>query len=655
MKDLGFVRVAVAIPRVHVGDPFRNIVEISELRNSAFKEGAQVIVFPELCLTGYTCRDLFLQPELQTAAIEALGTLINMDDPGETVTVIGLPLRVDDQLFNVAVVYQSGKILAVIPKTFIPNYKEFEEGRWFRPATSLQSREITLCGQRVPIGTDIIIDVQNDSGGVSDFRLGVEICEDLWMPIPPSSRQALAGATVLVNLSASNALVGKASYRRDLVVQQSARCIAAYLYVSAGTHESTADVVFDGHAMIAENGVPLGESQRYKRDKMLTIVDVDVQRLVRERTLTGSFGQAVGNESQPYRLVPAIMSALDVARGGLRREIDPHPFVPSDGAKRDERCEEIFSIQIAGLARRLEDVEAKTSKREVAIGLSGGLDSTLALLATVRMFDFLGWDRKDIHPFTLPGFGTTARTKGNAHRLAEIFGLEMREASIVKATKEILRAEGHNPRRGCQCIKCENAQARVRTAILMTHGFVIGTGDLSEAALGWCTFNGDHMSMYNVNAGIPKTLVRHVVGWVTERNFFGDDASAILRDIIATPISPELLPAGKGGKIVQRTEDIIGPYELHDFFLFHFLRNGAGPEKIFFLAERAFAGRYDKVAIYKWLKLFFKRFFFAQFKRDAVPNGPKVGSVALSPRGDWRMPSDIAGELWIERVNQLDF
>jgi len=653
MSDLGFVRVAVAVPPTFVGNPLKNVIEVNELRNLAVKESAQVIVFPELCVTGYTCRDLFLQPELQTVAIEAFKTLLDIGDPGEAITVVGLPLRVDDQLFNVAVVYQNQKILAVIPKTFIPNYKEFEEGRWFRPATSLRSRETTLCGQRVPIGTDIIIDAQNGGDGVSSFRLGVEICEDLWMPIPPSSRHALVGATVLVNLSASNALVGKASYRRDLVLQQSARCIAAYLYVSAGAHESTADVVFDGHAMIAENGMLLRESQRYKRESTLTIADIDIQRLVRERTLTGSFGQAVGNESQPYRFVSAIVGTLDVERSGLRRDFDPHPFVPSDNTKRDERCEEIFSIQVAGLAHRLEDVEAKTGQREVAIGLSGGLDSTLALLTTVRMFDFLGWNRRGIHPFTLPGFGTTARTKGNAHRLAKALGLEMREASIVKATEEVLHAEGHNPPPGCKCIKCENAQARVRTAILMTHGFVIGTGDLSEAALGWCTFNGDHMSMYNVNTGIPKTLVKYIVGWVAERNLLGEDASAVLRDIVETPISPELLPSGKDGEIVQRTEDIIGPYELHDFFLFHFIRNGAGPEKILFLAERAFNGRYDRATIVKWLKVFFKRFFFAQFKRDAVPNGPKVGSVALSPRGDWRMPSDIQGELWVGQVDRL--
>ena len=653
--DFGFVRVAAAVPRVHVADPMRNVEEILKFSSRIDYGAVQLAVFPELCLTGYTCGDLFHQRWLQEQALAALDRFLHGGMAYGVAYVVGMPLVVDDQLFNCAVVCANGEVLAAIPKTYLPNYKEFYEQRWFAPADRLRSREVELFGSRVPIGTDVLIELTPRSDGTGKSqrpfcRVGVEICEDLWMPIPPSSHHALAGATILVNPSASPIAVAKADYRRQLIGQQSARCIAGYIYAGSGPHESSADVVFDGHAVVAENGTLLQESERFSFAPQFVVADIDVERLDRERAMTGSFGQGVAADRTPYRVVRAEVTGVRV-EVALERAVDPHPFVPSDPAKLDERCEEIFAIQAAGLRRRLEHLERQTGKREVAIGISGGLDSTLALLVTVRAFDALGWKRNGIHAYTMPGFGTTDRTKGNAHKLRKALKVPLREASIVEVAEAMLRAEGHEPCR--RCLKCENAQARARTAVLMTHGFIIGTGDLSEIALGWCTYGGDQLAMYHVNAGVPKTLVKYVVGWVAERRSLGDPASAVLTDVIATPISPELLPPDAKGDIAQKTEDLIGPYDLHDFFLFHVLRNGFAPAKIAFLAERGFTNRYGRSTILRWLRVFYERFFAAQFKRNAAPDGPKVGSVALSQRGDWRMPSDIDGRAWLEEVDRL--
>ena len=650
MLNYGFARVAAVVPRVHVADPERNVAEILS-HSSALRAGAvQLAVFPELCITGYTCGDLFADELLQEEALAALDRFLR-EMPCGIAYVVGMPLAVHGQRFNVAVVCVSGRPIAVIPKAHIPSYKEFYEGRWFRPASELRVAEVDLLGHRVPIGTDVLVELVPTDWIARPFRVGVEICEDLWMPNPPSSHHALGGATILVNPSASPVAVAKADYRRALVAQQSARCIAAYVYAGAGPWESSSDVVFDGHAMIAENGAMLRESARFSFEPQVVTADVDVERLERERLQTGSFSQGIAAERIPYRVVQTEVADINLVNAPLMRTVDPHPFVPSDPKTRDERCEEVFAIQTAGLRRRLAHLAAATDLHEVAIGVSGGLDSTLALLVAVRAFDALGWPRVNIHAYTMPGFGTTERTRGNAHRLREALGVSLREAPIVEAAEAILRAEGHEP---ChRCLKCENAQARARTAVLMTRGFTIGTGDLSEIALGWCTYNGDHMSMYGVNAGVPKTLVKYVVGWAAERGLFGDAATVVLRDVLATPISPELLPPNADGGIAQVTEAIIGPYELHDFFLFHVLRNGFTPAKIAFLAERAFAGMFDRVTILKWLTEFYRRFPAAQFKRNAGPDGPKVGSVALSQRGDWRMPSDIDGNVWRREATQL--
>ncbi|MDO8599359.1 MAG: NAD(+) synthase [bacterium] len=652
--DYGFVRVAAMVPRVHVADPERNAGEILGYGEMLDYGAVQLAVFPELGITGYTCGDLFDQDWLQEQAFAALDRLLH-GTPYGIAYVVGMPLAIFGQRFNVAVVFANGQPLAVIPKVHLPNYKEFYEGRWFRPASELRVTEVDLLGYRVPIGTDVLIELVPREGSGRPFRVGVEICEDLWMPNPPSSHHALAGATILVNPSASPVAVAKADYRRALVTQQSARCVAGYVYAGAGPHESSSDVVFDGHALVAENGSLLQETKRFAFDPQHVIADIDVERLERERRLTGSFSQGIAADRTTYRIVHAEVTGIRV-ENGLERTVDPYPFVPSDPTKRDERCEEVFAIQTTGLRRRLEHLETATGNRKVTIGVSGGLDSTLAFLDTVRVFDDLGWDRTEIRAVTMPGFGTTERTRGNAHVLCDALGVPIEEISIVTASLITLRDTKHlgpdeQPHRSC--MTCQNVQARERTKVLMTMGFVVGTGDLSEIALGWCTYNGDHMSMYHVNAGVPKTLVKYVVGWVAERGTLGKEASTVLRDILATPISPELDPLGAEGEMGHETEAIVGPYDLHDFFIFHFLRNGFAPRKIAFLADRAFTGKFSPVVIRKWLAEFYRRFPAAQFKRNAGPDGPKVGSVALSQRGDWRMPSDITMRAWREEAERL--
>lgn len=641
----GFVRVAAAVPRVKVADVAYNISEISTLCKHAAAEHVQFLVFPELCITGYTCADLFHQKQLQRAALDGLETLLANTAELEMLIALGLPIAADSQLFNCAAVCVSGKLLGIVPKSRIPGYKEFYEPRWFAPARRAISRELQLFGDVVPFGSDLLFSDRHNK----HFIVGIEICEDLWMPIPPSSHMVLDGATVIGNLSASNEVVSKADYRRPLVMQQSGRGICAYVYSSCGVHESTTDVVFSGHAMVAENGSLLAESSLFRRDSYLTIADVDVERLVREREVTNSFGDSIADDSLSYRIVEYAGAVYDPVKCGLRRHVDPHPFVPSDPVTRDERCRVIFQIQTAGLAKRIEHLHTEFGMRQVVIGISGGLDSTLALLVAVKAYDILGMSRSQILAVTMPGFGTTHRTRSNAIALCEALGVTLREISITPSVLQHFADIGHDPT--IKNATYENSQARMRTMILMDLGFVIGTGDLSELALGWCTYNGDHMSMYAVNAGIPKTLVKHLVRWVADSEA-AQEVQRVLHDILDTPISPELLPPDASGNIIQKTEEIVGPYELTDFFIFHTLRNGYSADKILFLAERAFAA-YSRDELLKWLETFYYRFFSQQYKRSCLPDGPKVGSVSLSPRGDLRMPSDALPAVWLRALQRL--
>jgi NAD+ synthase (glutamine-hydrolysing) len=665
MNPLGFVRVAAATPLLRVADCAFNVPHILALMGQAEREHVDVLVFPELALTGYTCADLFHQPILQQGAVEALEQLVaESGSLFSGLAVVGLPLVVDNLVFNCAAVLHRGRLLGIVPKSFLPNYKEFYEARWFAPAIKATSREVVLGGKTIPFGTDRLFAAMDVEGLI----VGVEICEDLWVPTPPSSAQALAGALVLVNLSASNEIIGKANYRRQLVLGQSGRCMAAYVYCSCGVGESTTDVVFGGHCLIAENGTMLAESRRFQREDTLLVADVDLDRLGVERQRTNSFLDAhlyPGHDRPFARTTFALTEGTGrTAATDLRRPIEAHPFVPQGQEQLRERCEEIFHIQVAGLAKRLDHI----GKPQVAIGISGGLDSTLALLVACKTMDMLGVPRALIHAFTLPGFGTSSRTRDNARALIRQLGVTAREVDIRSLCLEEMRALGHRPfgidlskatveeftehlrrlkREECHDLVFENVQARMRTSLLMNSGFVIGTGDLSEAALGWCTYNGDHMSMYNPNNSIPKTLVKFLVDWAA-RNEFEGEATRTLLDIVDTLISPELLPLGADGQPAQATETTLGPYEVLDFFLFHFLRYGAPPEKILFLAQQARFGRsYTEADLRGWLKVFLRRFFANQFKRSCLPDGPKVGTISLSPRGDWRMPSDAQAALWL--------
>ena len=665
MPAHGFWRVAVGVPELRLADPRFNAEATLSLLAEAAGQTVRLAAFPELGLCGYTCGDLFLDTTLQRAAVEALQWLAV-----ESVAVfpglffVGLPVAADGRLFNCAAAISGGRVIGIVPKSYLPNYKEFYEARHFAVAPMAVLNSVRVGGVEVPFGADLLFEADTDPECV----VGVEICEDLWVPTPPSGQMALAGATLLFNLSGSNEAVGKASYRRQLVAGQSARCLAAYAYAGAGTGESTTDLVFGGHCLIAENGVVLAESERFRRDAHLTIADVDLTHLQRERQVTSSFAAARGVPG--YRRVPFTLGETP-APSDLKRKIDPHPFVPSDPATRAERCDEIFSVQTAALARRL----AHAGNPAVAVGVSGGLDSTLALLVLVKTLDLMGVPRGTVKALTMPGFGTGTRTLANARGLASALGVTMREVNIRGAVLDQLRMLGHAPfgmpvekltvenfaatlaevpaaRR--QDLVFENVQARLRTSLLMNSGFVLGTGDLSELALGWCTYNADQMSMYNVNSGVPKTLVKFLVRRAAETEFAGPARDTLL-DIVATVISPELLPAGAGGE-AQSTESIIGPYELHDFFLYHAVRFGTPPQKILFLATRTnFDIQYPTDVIKKWLALFYRRFFANQYKRSAMPDGPKVGSVSLSPRGDWRMPSDAAANAWLDALNRAEF
>ena len=637
MRD-GFVKVAAGTPKIRVADCDYNAGQIIALVREAVAQGVKVLALPELCVTGYTCGDLFLQPTLLDGAERALARILEETRELDVLTALGLPVRCQNKLYNCAAIIQKGTILALAPKTHVPNYGEFYEARWFAsPSEKLNGCELELARLPVLMATHPLV----ECGTVPGLVIGVEICEDLWAPAPPSVRLTAEGATLILNLSASDEVAGKADYRRSLVTGQSARCLCAYVYADAGEGESSTDLVFAGHNMIAENGTLLAEG-RFSTG--LTISEIDVQRLTYERQRMNTYASPPGDE-----YIFSDYCKFEREETALTRPVSPTPFIPADRADRAERCEEIFTIAALGLKKRLEHTNASCA----VVGLSGGLDSTLAILITAKAFDMLGRDSKGILAVTMPCFGTTRRTRSNAEILAQELGAEFMEVNIGAAVERHFADIGQPMDR--QDVTFENAQARERTQVLMDlanqrGGLVIGTGDLSELALGWCTYNGDHMSMYAVNASIPKTLVRHLAAWEAERR--GGAIGGVLRDILDTPVSPELLPP-KDGEIAQKTEDLVGPYELHDFYLYYAVRWGFPPRKVLRLAAYAFGDRYSRETLLKWLKSFYRRFFSQQFKRSCLPDGPKVGSVALSPRGDWRMPSDAAAKLWLDELEEL--
>ena len=664
--EFGFIRVAAATPRVKVADVDANVEEICRMAEIAENEQVSILAFPELSVTGYSCGDLFAQELLVSRAEEGIKRLKTFSRGKSLTLVVGVPVRVRGSLYNCAAVIQNGSLKGIVPKIYLPTYNEFYESRWFSSGCDFLSdtlsaygriednakdcsspaagAEISYAGHKVNVYPNMLFNV-----GRATFA--IEICEDLWTPIPPSSHHALAGAQIIVNLSASNEVLMKHQYRKQLVSQQSARTISAYVYSSCGYGESTQDVVYAGSSLIYENGSLMAENKRFSLEAGMIFADIDIDKLSVLRQKESTFhsvapdGTGDGLDARRYFAVASGDGAATDFEKCLRRHIDPHPFVPGNAAERDERCREITDIQVIGLATRLAHIHSQTA----VIGISGGLDSTLALIVTVLAFDKLGWDRKRIIGITMPGLGTTTRTHSNASDLMAALGVTSLEIPIGKAVAQHFSDIGQNPE--VQDVTYENSQARERTQILMDvankeNGIVVGTGDLSELALGWATYNGDHMSMYAVNASIPKTLVRYLVGWAAENHFESDvvdrkrSVRKILMDIIDTPVSPELKPADSEGNITQKTEDLVGPYELHDFFLYHIFRFGARPSKVYFLARKAFEGVYDEATILKWLNTFIRRFFAQQFKRSCLPDCPKVGSVSLSPRGDWRMPSD---------------
>lgn len=645
MTNYGFVRVAAATPALKVADCEFNTAEIIKMINDADSKGVSAVVFPELCITGYTCGDLFLQRLLLDGAEKSIQQICDATKDSSIIVVVGMPLEVSNRLYNTAVVISGGLMHGVVPKTFNPNYNEFYEKRWFWPSEELKDEVVYLCDNYIPIGTGLIFKTQG-------FNFSIDVCEDLWTPIPPSSVACLNGAEIIFNLSASNETTGKHTYRRSLVSQQSARCIAGYVYAAAGNGESTTDIVFSGNSMIAENGSILSEGERFSFDSRLIVSDIDVERLRNDRIKNKSFSLSEYPIIKEMEFQTVwINQVVGKENSELNRYISPTPFVPANDNTLSERCEEIFSIQVGGLAKRI----LHTNIQKAVIGVSGGLDSTLALLVIVKTFDKLNIPRENIIGITMPGFGTTGRTYNNAMMLMQSLGITIKEISINDAVIQHFKDIEHDI--NVHDITYENSQARERTQILMDYankvnGLVIGTGDLSELALGWCTYNGDHMSMYSVNTGIPKTLVRTLVAWVAD-TLMDEASKEILDDVVDTPVSPELLPADKDGNIAQKTEDVVGPYILHDFFLYYVLRFGFSPAKIYYLAKHAFEGQFKKDEILKWLRIFFRRFFTQQFKRSCLPDGPKVGSVNLSPRGDWRMPSDASMNLWMKQIDTL--
>ena len=643
----GFIKVAAAVPSVRVADCEYNLQQIENIIAMAEGRGVEVAVFPELCVTGYTCQDLFRQSLLLERAEESLLKLLDFTRNLDIISIVGLPVAVGDVLLNCAAVVQRGSLLGLVPKTYLPNYSEFYEKRWFASAHDIRPNEVHYAGGSVMVTPQPTLFRTCDG-----VLFGVEICEDVWAPVPPSSNLALAGADVVFNLSASDELIGKHAYLTDLLSQQSARTIAGYVYSGCGFGESSQDMVYAGNALIYENGRKLAEGRRFSLEPQFVEAQIDVERLRAERRSNSTYVNA--RHGHEARLVDA-----EVTTGArdfeLERDVDPHPFIPKT-ADMAASCEEILSIQAAGLAKRLVHTGCKT----VVIGVSGGLDSTLALLVCVRAFDLLQLPRKGVVGVTMPGFGTTGRTHRNATALMESLGVSVREVNIGAAVEQHFRDIGHDM--AVHDVTYENSQARERTQILMdianqAGGIVVGTGDLSELALGWATYNGDHMSMYGVNAGVPKTLIRHLVKHAATT--VDEDSRLTLLDIIDTPVSPELIPADDDGNISQKTEELVGPYELHDFFMYYLLRFGSRPAKIFMLARKAFSGgrdgaaSYDDDTIKHWLRTFIRRFFAQQFKRSCLPDGPKVGSVSLSPRGDWRMPSDASAATWLAECDRL--
>lgn len=662
--DYGFVRVAAITPDIRVADVEFNTEEILRRIDEAVRKETKLAVFPELCITGYTCSDLFLQSAMLREAGLAVEKTAQYIIGKDIVVVVGFPLMNDGKLYNAAAVLYEGSVLGIVPKTNIPNYSEYYEARHFTGGFR-SVRDIKFNGHSVPFGTNIIFDCEN----VENMRIAVEICEDLWVPMPPSVSHAIAGATVIANLSAGDETVCKEAYRRELVSGQSARLVCGYVYASAGEGESTTDMVFSGHNIICENGSILAESTRFINQSVYS--DIDVDKLVAERRRMNTYPDNMSREDdmssmtgiKDYRIVRFSYkektpkensqgnSFSEMLERTLLRHVDNAPFVPSNTEEREKRCDEILTLQAMGLKKRLAHTHAATA----VIGISGGLDSTLALLVTVKAFDLLKKDRSDIIAVTMPGFGTTDRTYNNAVMLIKKLGASFREISIADAVNKHFEDIGHD--KNIKNVTYENSQARQRTYLLMdianeTNGMVIGTGDMSELALGWATYNGDHMSMYGVNASVPKTLVRHLVRYYADT--CGDDTlKRVLYDVLDTPVSPELLPPKENGTIAQKTEDLVGPYELHDFFMYNVLRFGFEPAKIYFMSVKAFEKIYDKETILKWLKVFYKRFFSQQFKRSCIPDGVKVGSVTVSPRGDLRMPSDACVSLWLKQLENI--
>ena len=654
-NDLGFVRIGCVTPELKLADIEANAGMIIAQSAAAADAGCDIIVFPELSLTGYTCADLFNQKLLYSSAIEHLGLIAEKTAAIDSFIAVGLPVYHESRLYNCAALLNRGLILGIVPKTYIPNHGEYYEHRWFSSGADVFSDSMVLSGAEIPFGTDLLF-AYNDS-----FTIGIELCEDMWAPVPPSVRKSLAGAEIILNLSASNELAGKADYRRELISKLSGQQLSVYAYCSSGMFESTTDTVFGGHRLIAENGHILAEGGRFETEAGITFADADIDFIRHERIMNKTFSDCAAEElgrkeDVMFRSIefeddenPAVEAVIPkLSPETLSRFVDDKPFVPASYENREHRCREIFSIQSAGLASRLKHIGCK----RVIIGLSGGLDSTLALLVCIEAFKTLGLPLNGIICITMPGFGTTARTKGNAEKLCETLGLEIQTVGITDAVRQHFSDIGHDEAE--KSVTYENSQARERTQILMDTanklgGIVIGTGDLSEQAMGWSTYNGDHMSMYAVNTGVPKTLVRYLVEYYIDH--IADEASAaVLKDINETPISPELLPPDEKGDIAQKTEDNIGPYELHDFFLYQVVRCGFEPRKVLFLAEAAFREVYRLDVIKKWLKVFYRRFFSQQFKRSCVPDGPKVGTIALSPRADWRMPSDVSVKLWLAEL-----
>ncbi len=639
----GTIRISAASPEVALANPAVNADRIIRLIDSLHNAGSQVILFPELSVTGYSCADLFHNSVLLDESDRAFESIVASTAGKQVIAVVGLPVRKSDALYNCAAVIFNGRPVMIVPKHYIPNYNEFYEYRWF--AIPEQSPSTVTIGS--------LTDIPFLPYGVvkaGDARLGIEICEDLWTPIPPSCHLSISGANIILNLSASNDLIGKHDYLKSLISQQSARCNVAYIYASAGWGESSTDLVFDPKTLIAENGSILAQSSRWNLSSVSATADIDLSALNHDRLHNRSFNQSAKENAVGVSQIVLSDFKIKYSDNTLRN-INPHPFVPSSTDLLDQRCEEITNIQALGLARRLQ----ATNCRSLIVGISGGLDSTLALLVACKTFDMMSLPRTGIVGVTMPGFGTTGRTYNNAVNLMKALGITIREISIVDAVMQHFRDISHDP--AVTDVTYENSQARERTQLLMDianqqSGMVLGTGDLSELALGWATYNGDHMSMYGVNAGIPKTLVRHLVSYFADTTT-DKDTGAILRDIVDTPISPELIPADDKGNIAQKTEDLVGPYDLHDFFLYYMLRYGFSPQRIFQMATQAFDGTFDKTTILHWLRTFMRRFFNQQFKRSCLPDGPKVGSVCLSPRGDWRMPSDAHASAWLAQVDSL--